>query len=254
MFWDCVWLDGMARSSVVPAYELRDVRKDYGARTVVEVGQLDVEPGEVLAVLGPSGAGKSTLLRMLNFLEPLSSGSIAFEGCKVEVPCPLPLRRRMTMVFQRPILLRRTLRQNVAYGLALRGVHSDETINPLLERLELKGLEQVPSRSLSGGEMQRVALARALVLRPQVLLLDEPTANLDPANVALIERMIRELRGERRMTIVLATHNVHQARRLADRVGLLIEGRFVEVGETDRFFNNPADGRTAAFLGGDMVY
>ncbi len=235
-------------------YRLREARKDYGARTVLEVANLDVAVGEVLAIVGPSGAGKSTLLRLLNFLEPCTSGTIAFDGRAMAYPCPLPVRRRITMVFQRPILMRRSVRQNVGYGLHLRGVRSDETIERLIERLELEGLSQVPPRSLSGGEMQRVALARALVLQPQVLLLDEPTANLDPANVALIERMVRELRDERQMTIVLATHNVHQARRLADRVGLLIEGRFVEVAEVEHFFNRPADRRTAAFLQGDMVY
>jgi tungstate transport system ATP-binding protein len=113
---------------------------------------------------------------------------------------------------------------------------------------------RAPAHKLSGGEMQRVALARALVIDPAVLLLDEPTANLDPYNIGLIEDIVRQHNRERSTTVVLVTHNVFQARRLAHRVGLMLAGRVVEVADTPTFFDSPSDPRTAAFVRGDMVY
>jgi tungstate transport system ATP-binding protein len=236
------------------AYEVTGLRRVYGERTVLDVESLRVEPGEVLALVGPNGAGKSTLLRILNFLEPWTSGEVRYDGHRLSFPPPLTLRRQVTMVFQRPVLLRRSVRENVAYGQRLRGQASGETIERLLDRLHLRQLDGVPARSLSVGEMQRVALARALVLRPQVLLLDEPTANLDPSNVALIEHILAEVRAEGRTTVVLVSHNIHQARRLADRVGLLLSGRLVEVASAGEFFDHPVDPRTRAFVRGEMIY
>jgi tungstate transport system ATP-binding protein len=110
------------------------------------------------------------------------------------------------------------------------------------------------ARTLSGGEAQRVALARAMILQPDVLLLDEPTANLDPYNVGLIEDIVRSLNREQGTTIVLVTHNVFQAKRLAHRVALLLEGQVVEIGDVETFFQSPRDPRTAAFVRGEMVY
>jgi tungstate transport system ATP-binding protein len=168
---------------------------------------------------------------------------------------PIHLRRRVTTVFQRPYLLNRSVIANVQYGLRLRGQRNGtETVGGALAQVGLRDMARQPARTLSGGEAQRVALARALVLDPEVLLLDEPTANLDPYNVALIEEIVTNLNREKGMTLVLVTHNVFQARRLASRVALLLDGRIVEINDTDHFFNNPADPRTAAFVGGEMVY
>jgi tungstate transport system ATP-binding protein len=127
-------------------------------------------------------------------------------------------------------------------------------VGQALDQVGLSHLANQQARLLSGGEAQRVALARAIVLQPDVLLLDEPTANLDPYNVSLIESIIRRLNNERGMTLVLVTHNVFQARRLAHRVAFLLEGRIVEVAEVQQFFESPTDPRTAAFVRGDMVY
>jgi tungstate transport system ATP-binding protein len=124
----------------------------------------------------------------------------------------------------------------------------------LVRQLDLEKLVHTPAERLSGGEAQRVALARALAIRPEVLLLDEPTANLDPYSAGLVEEMVLGLRSERNTTIVLVTHNVFQARRLADRVVMLLGGRIVEAAETDRFFESPRDPRTAAFVRGELVY
>jgi tungstate transport system ATP-binding protein len=142
----------------------------------------------------------------------------------------------------------------VAYGLGLRGKPGDGRIDEMLARVGLRDLANAPAHKLSGGEMQRVALARALVIEPRVLLLDEPTANLDPYNVGLIEEIVREHNRARGTSIVLVTHNVFQAKRLAHRVGLMLSGKIIEVQDTPAFFDAPADPRTAAFVRGEMVY
>jgi len=210
-----------------------------------------------MAIVGPSGAGKTTLLRLLNFLEPPTHGHICFQNRQFNSvqSVPLDLRRRVTTVFQRPVLLNRSVWANVTYGLWLRGQHDSEPlVQSTLEMVGLSTLTHQRATTLSGGEAQRVALARAIVLRPDVLLLDEPTANLDPYNVALIEDIVRKLNQEKGVTLVLVTHNVFQARRLAHRAALLLSGQLIEVAEAEVFFQSPRDPRTAAFVRGEMVY
>ncbi len=238
-------------------YSLQGVGRSYDGAEVLSIDHLDVFRGEVLAVVGPSGSGKTTLLRLLNFLEPPSSGAIECSGYRIgpQGRVPLALQRRVTTVFQHSILLDRTVRANVAFGLSLRGQRrANEQVNAALQSVGLLDLADRRARTLSGGEAQRVALARALVLEPEVLLLDEPTANLDPANVSMIEDIARRVNEERGTTIVLVTHNVFQARRLAHRVAFLLAGALVEVEEVGRFFNEPHDPRTRAFVSGEMVY
>lgn len=235
-------------------YTLREVRQVYGGRAVLDIPQLTIAPGEIFALVGPSGSGKSTLLRLLNGLEAPTRGAIELHGLPLSPDSPLELLRRVTMVFQRPILLTGTLRHNVSYGLRLRGSSVDGQVAATLERVGLTAVAGQAAHKLSGGELQRAALARALVLQPEVLLLDEPTANLDPYNVNLIETIVREHNAHHRTTVVLVTHNVFQARRLAHRVGLLLEGRLVETAATEAFFEFPQDPRTAAFVRGEMVY
>jgi len=242
---------------IEPIYQLRDLAKEYNSRRVLSVERLDIRQGEIFALVGPSGAGKSTLLRLLNFLEPPTGGSIRFLGAEFNAsrPVPLQLRRRVTTVFQRPTLLNRSVWANASYGLRLRGRrNAARQVEMALEQVGLTDLARQQARTLSGGEAQRVALARAMVLQPDVLLLDEPTANLDPYNVGLIEDIVRSLNRERGISLVLVTHNVFQARRLAHRVALLLEGRIVEVADVESFFQSPRDPRTGAFVRGEMVY
>ncbi|HEY4722153.1 MAG TPA: ATP-binding cassette domain-containing protein, partial [Anaerolineae bacterium] len=195
---------------------------------------------------------KSTLLRLLQFLEVPTAGSITFDGIAIQGQTDLNARRRVATVFQNPMLLDRSVRDNVAFGLQLRRQREvDRPIAAALERVGLSDYARAKARTLSGGEAQRVALARAIVLRPEALLLDEPTANLDPYNVSLIEALVRD---HDRTTIVLVTHHIFQARRLADRIGLLLSGRLIELLPADRFFNAPTDPRTRAFVNGEMVY
>jgi tungstate transport system ATP-binding protein len=223
---------------------------------VLSIDRLEVRRGEVLGLVGPTGAGKSTILRLLAALEPPSSGQIHFGDARLERGAiPVELLRRITLVFQRPMLLSGSVRANVEYPLRLRGLprHS-EKVRSVLDGLQLHDLASRPARALSGGEMQLVALARALVLEPEVLLLDEPTSNLDPARVALVEEMIRAYQRRSGSTLVWATHNLFQARRVAQRVALLLDGRLVETTTTKEFFETPRDPRTAAFVRGEMVY
>jgi tungstate transport system ATP-binding protein len=238
----------------VPVYDITGLVHRYRQRTVLDVPALTIEAGETLGVVGPSGAGKSTLLRLLQLLEPPTSGTIAFCGHAVTAPASVGVRRRITTVFQRPLLLDRSVGDNVTFGLRLRGrpVRSAR-VDELISRLGLASLSKSPARTLSGGEVQRVALARALAVGPDVLLLDEPAANLDPGNVALVEELVRE-EQQRGTTVVLVTHNAFEARRLAERTALLIAGALVELQPTPAFFGSPIDSRTRAFLSGEMVY
>ncbi len=235
-------------------YRLESVRHRYADRVVLDIERLEVGRGETLAVIGPSGSGKSTLLRLLQFLERPASGRLWFEDRAVDSEPPVDVRRRVTTVFQRPIVLSRSVRANLAYGLRVRRVAARPgEIDHLLDGLGLAPLAHAPARTLSGGEIQRVSFGRALAFDPEVLLLDEPTANLDPRNVRLVEDMIRE-RQSQGVTIVLATHQIFQARRLAHRTALLLDGQIIEAAPTADLLDHPTDPRTKAFLSGDMIY
>jgi tungstate transport system ATP-binding protein len=237
-------------------YRLEDVAQSYGGRRVLDVGRLEIAAGEVLCLVGPTGAGKSTLLRLLAALEAPAAGRLWLGDHRLDgADVPLALRRRVTLVFQRPLLLRGTVRGNVEYGLRLRGQRGRPRAAE--EALDLLGLgppADRPARTLSGGETQLVALARALALEPDVLLLDEPTSHLDPARVSLVEGAVRASCAARGTTVVWATHNLFQARRVGRRVALLLDGRLVEVAPAEEFFTAPRDPRTAAFVRGEMVY
>ncbi|MBI5667835.1 MAG: ATP-binding cassette domain-containing protein [Chloroflexi bacterium] len=239
-------------------YTLENVRHDYAGRTVLDLPQLDIPHGDILALVGPSGAGKSTLLRLLALLEAPTAGrlSLSLDGRVVDFhTATIQERRRLAMVFQRPVLLSASVRDNTAYGLRLRGQRDRaRRVDEMLARLSLAHLANARPRTLSGGEMQRVAIARALILEPDVLLLDEPTANLDPYNVQLIEQFILDEHRRYTPTVVVVTHNLFQARRLATRVALLLDGELVETAPPAAFFDHPRDSRTQAFLSGKLVY
>ena len=238
-------------------FSVRDLVKRYEKRTVLDINQLDIRKGEVLAIVGPSGVGKSTLLRMLNFLEQPTSGTIRFQNTSINgaQEAPLDIRRRVTTVFQQPILLRRTVEANVGYGLRLRGIRKGTgRVHQALKEVGLSDFAKQEARTLSGGEAQRVALARAMILRPEALLLDEPTANLDPYNVGMIEQIVTRLNREHGTTIVLVTHNIFQAKRISTRAAFLLDGKIIEIEDTESFFESPKDPRTGAFVRGDMIY
>lgn len=236
-------------------YHFNGVQKLHGKSFVLDLSDFRISHGQVLGLLGPTGAGKSTLLRLLAFLESPDRGNIYFDDQHVNSNnIPLATRRRITLVHQRPVLLSGSVRFNVEYGLRLRKVKRPGAVDCMLERLGLIKIAQQPAHTLSGGQMQLAALARALVLEPDVLLLDEPTANLDPAHVALVEQVIQEIQQQRRISVIWATHNVFQARRVSNQAALLLNGQLIEAAATEVFFHSPSDPRTTDFVQGRMIY
>jgi len=236
-----------------PTFDIDGLRRSYGGRWRLDLPALEVQQGEFLAILGPTGAGKSTLLRLLHFLDAPEAGRVLYDGMPISFPAALEIRRSIGMIFQRPLMLSGSVRDNIAFGLKVRGERDPRRVDDLLSRFKLTHLARREARLVSGGEMQRLALARALSSRPRVLLLDEPAASLDPGHVAVVEGIIRDAHREAGTTIVLATHNLGQARRLAQRVGLLVGGRLIEIGETHDFFDRPRNTLTAAYLRGDLL-
>jgi len=234
--------------------EIQGLARSYNGKTVVDIDHLSIGSGELLAILGPNGAGKSTLLRMLHFLEPSDAGRVTFGDQVIEYPAPIAFRRKIGMIFQRPLLFNRSVRENIEYGLKLRGKVEQVKVDRIIARLGLKEVEGKNARALSGGEIQRVALARILVLEPELLLLDEPTANLDPSNAATIEAIINEVREQRKTMIILVSHNVSQANRLADRTAMIFSGKIIEVVEGEDILRDANDPRTQAYIEGTFPY
>jgi tungstate transport system ATP-binding protein len=226
---------------------------------VLNIERLVLRRGFIYGIMGPSGTGKSTLLRILNLLESPTSGMIRCDGKALSGSGRerLAQQRKMTMVSQKPVLFKSSVWDNVAFGLKVRGYGKGkikEKVQQLLEQVGLSELSRQHAATLSGGEAQRVALARAVAFEPEMLLLDEPTANLDPTNVEIIEHLVLQLNRLTGITIVIVTHNVFQARRIAGEVIFLHEGRVVERGTTETVFSAPQDPRTRAFVEGRMIY
>ncbi len=220
-----------------------------GDISVLDGATFDLAPGSRNIVLGPNGAGKSVLLRLLHGLLKPSAGHVNWSN-----PDALAVRRAQAMVFQRPVMLRRTARENIEFALHVSGVRNIRTAADLaLERAGLIRLAERPARLCSGGEQQRIALARAWALQPEVLFLDEPTASLDPAATKIIEESVQAMhRGG--TTIVMTTHDLGQAKRLADRVLFLNHGRLVEDAPAAAFFAQPTSPEAAAFMRGELLW
>jgi len=215
--------------------ELRGVSKRFGEIEALRDMTLEIERGEAITVLGPNGSGKSTLLKILAALEQPTSGEVLFEGKNVDPKDNESWRKRTTLVFQRPVVLRGSVFDNVAYGLRRRGLSNDEIEERVSGALHLLGLDALSERnakSLSGGEKQRLSIARAVVLETDLLLLDEPTVNLDPESLDIVKKFIHGLKERANVTVVLATHDMEIARELSDKVLLLSGGRVVEIGST----------------------
>ncbi len=228
---------------------LDGVSLQAGATAILERLSLTITPGPPTLIVGPNGAGKTSLLRLCMGLVAPSSGRVSWGGRADSVP------RRRAILFQRPVMLRRTTAANVAYALAQAGVprgQRSQRVKALLERVGLAELAQRPARRLSGGEAQRLALARALARDPEILLLDEPTANLDPAATRGVEEIVL-MAARSGIKIVMASHDLGQVRRLAGEVIFLVRGALCEQGKTADFLDHPATPEAAAFLRGDLV-
>lgn len=250
---------------------LANISHGFDGTPVLDDIDLAVRRGETLAVIGPSGTGKTTLLRLLAAFHPPDEGRAAFDDEDLWALSERErraVRRRIGMVFQEASLFSASVRVNASYGLRIRRGWADrvgwwlaravgrEPPERVIEALDVVGLADQAERhasSLSGGEAQRVAFARALAYEPAFLLLDEPTSDLDPRNTALIEAAIETARA-RNVGVAIATHDMHQAERIADRVAVVVDGRVVEIGPAERVFESPRDERTRAFIEGDLVY
>jgi tungstate transport system ATP-binding protein len=237
---------------------IEQLTKRFGAAEPLHEISLEVRPGEVFTLIGPSGSGKTTLIRLIDLLDNPTTGRIIFDGRDTAGTEQerLSIRRRMGMVFQKPAVLNTTVAQNVAFGLKFRGIGHQEIDRKVQAVLELVGLPDFANRravTLSGGEMQRVAIARAMVTEPEVLLLDEPTANLDPVSSELIEDLIIRINREMDTTIILSTHDMIQGQRLADRIGVIMNGRLVQVGSATDIFYKPMGRDIARFVGIDTI-
>ena len=222
-----------------------------GNLALIDGISLEIAAGAKTVILGPNGSGKSLLLRLCHGLIGPSAGAVRWAGGEGG-----DTRRRQAMVFQNPVMLRRSVRANVAYGMRVQGLRRaarETRIERSLARTGLSALAARPARVLSGGERQRLALARAWALQPEVLFLDEPTASLDPGATAAVEAIVEDIhRGGTK--IVMTTHDLGQARRLADEIVFLDRGRVAERAAAELFFRCPASEAGRAFLGGRLVW
>lgn len=230
---------------------LEGVRYATGGHDLLHPLTLSVEAGSSTVVLGPNGAGKSLLLRLCHGLIAPVAGRIVWQG-----PAAACAARRQAMVFQRPVLLRRSVAANIDYALCLHRIPRPERAHRAGQALEMAGLSHLAhrhARVLSGGEQQRLALARAWATQPEVLFLDEPTANLDPAATRAVEEIIQVFRSSG-TKIVMTTQGMGQARRLADEVLFLHRGRLLEHGPADGFFEHPQTREAQAFIHGELLW
>ena len=257
---------GRESRSLVPAIERMQVERvsiNYGAKRAVNEVSLPIRQGEVLGLIGPSGCGKTTLLRSLNRLTELSrgaalSGRITLDGADISELEPTALRRRVTMVFQQPNPFPMSIFDNVAYVLREQAKRRPrkQSLRPLVEEAlahaglleEVKDNLDHPALRLSGGQQQRLCIARALAAQPEVLLLDEPCSALDPQSTKVIEDLIVKLREE--LAIVIVTHNLQQAHRVADHVAFMYLGELVEYAPAQTLFGNPRQERTREYVSG----
>lgn len=208
---------------------LLEIKKSYGQRKILDISHFEFESGKIYSLFGPNGVGKTTLLNIMALLEPPDLGKIFFDGKQVNTGS-IETRRRIGYLFQDPFLFHTSVLENVAYPLKLRGIKKKERYKKALKILDELGLLDFANRktqNLSGGEAQRVALARVLVYEPEVLLLDEPTSNVDQPNTEWIEELIRRVNSEKGATIIFTTHLLEQVKRLTQHTISLLNGRIL---------------------------
>lgn len=230
---------------------IRDLLIQRKGSNVLRVDSLDIQRGETLAVVGPNGAGKSTLLLALARLIKPAQGEITFDGRSSNGWDELEYRRKISFVFQAPLLMDMTVEQNVALGLKFRGAPKDETHERVWKWMKQLGVESLSKRragQLSGGEAQRVSLARAFVLEPELLLLDEPFSSLDPPTRTKLLEDLSALLKEDHRTAVFVTHNLNEAATLSHRIAVIVGGMLRQVGPARQIKAKPADDAVASFL------
>lgn len=232
---------------------VENIQKNYGAVKALDSVSFSAVGGKIAVLVGVNGAGKTTTLRIIAGLEKPSEGSIFFNNRAVTEG---ELRQVSTLVFQRTAMFSRSVYDNLAYGLKIRGKKEgeiEEKISLALGAVGLRNFEKRRAKKLSGGEQQRISLARAFLLEPKILLLDEPTANLDPNSATIMERAIMDRRKEDSI-IIMATHNLTQAKRLGDEIVHIYNGRIVESSTAEEFFENPRNEITRKFINGELEF
>ena len=233
--------------------QLSNITKDYNKVCALNSVSLDLQGGKIVVLLGVNGAGKTTLMRIVAGLENPDSGQLLFNNQNISCG---NLRKISTLVFQRAAMFSSNVYNNLAYGLKIRKVPKEEIkkrVSESLQAVRLTDFEKRRAKRTSGGEQQRIALARAFLLESHVLLLDEPTANLDPNSAAIIEKAIVSKKSEERI-IVMATHNLSQARRMADEIVHIYNGEIVEVATPENFFENPKSEISRKFVNGELEF
>jgi tungstate transport system ATP-binding protein len=233
--------------------QLIDVTKSYRDNRVLESVSLEFQGGKIIVLLGVNGAGKTTLMRIMAGLENADYGQLIFNNQNIDCKT---LRQVSTLVFQKSAMFSNNVFDNLAYGLKIRKVPKEEIKKRVIEALQavrLSGFEKRKAKKTSGGEQQRLALARAFMLESHVMLLDEPTANLDPNSAAIIEKAIVAKKSSDRI-IVMATHNLAQARRIADEIVHIYNGQIVDAAPTEAFFDNPKSEISKKFVEGKLEF
>ncbi len=231
-----------------------ELSKEYEGRPVLKEITVAIKKGEAFALIGPTGSGKTTLIRLLDLLLFPTTGRIYFDGADVTYSrhAQLEARRRMSYVQQKPVVFSMNVYDNVACGLKWRQKKRNTIKRRVDDALELVGMSNYRTRNaktLSGGEIQRVAISRALVTEPEILFLDEPTANLDPISTSKVEQVIHDVIREKKVAIVMATHDMVQGQQLATKIGVLLDGELMQVGSPSEIFSSPESQKVAEFVG-----
>ena len=243
----------MAEANLTLNFQIVDIEKKYRDVTALKSVSINMEGGKIIVLLGVNGAGKTTLMRIMAGLENADSGQLLFNGQPIDCK---KLRLISTLVFQKSAMFSTNVYSNLAYGLKIRHVPKHEITEKVAEALQsvrLSGFEKRKAKRTSGGEQQRIALARAFLLESHVLLLDEPTANLDPNNATIVEKAIINRKSPQRI-IVMSTHNLTQARRMSDEIIHIYNGSIVEVAKTEDFFENPKSEISRKFVNGELEF
>ncbi|HTY15235.1 MAG TPA: ABC transporter ATP-binding protein [Methanoregulaceae archaeon] len=231
--------------------------KKYGGTPVLDGVSFSVKNGEIFGLIGPSGSGKSTLIRLLDLLEMPSGGTLTILGQETRSSrARFDLRRRMGLLNQKPVIFAMSVHDNIALGMKYRGKSREEinsAVHDALRAIDLPGYGKRMARTLSGGEAQRVALARSIVTGPEILFLDEPTANLDPLSAEKIEELVLGINRDLGTTIVISTHDMLQGQKLAGRIGVILEGGIPQIGTTSEIFHRPATRKIARFVGVENI-
>lgn len=231
--------------------EIKDLTKKYEKKTVLNIKDATLNLNGSTGIIGPNGAGKSTLVNILAGLIDPTTGLITYDGSAV-IP-----KKDMTLVFQKPYLISGSVEMNIRYPLRLRSWSSEKIkarTDFLLEELGLTTLRSQKTWKLSGGETQKVALARALSFQPKLLILDEPTANIDPGTTAEIEKMLKKVSLEADVKIIIITHNLVQAKRVCDNIIFMNKGAIIEQGATDQILHAPLHQETEKFISGELLF